>query len=105
MRNFAFALQRLVAGQAQPPDLPHSLTADDADEPTDPTRRLRHRARLHKMQNEDGAFCWKDACADCLSTSKAVQAATEAMSTVSNLYEANVRLSILGLRLRCMQMS
>lgn len=105
MRKFAFALQRLVAGQAQPLDLPPSLTADDADEPTDPTRRLRHRARLHKMQNEDGAFCWKDACADCLSTSKAVQAATEAMSTVSNLYEANVCLFRSGLRLCCWRMA
>lgn len=42
------------------------------------------------MQNDDGAFCWRDECKKCLSTTKAVQETAEAIALVAELYDANV---------------
>lgn len=85
----SLTLLRLVSGLAQP-DAPAD---DDEDEPAHEIRRIRHRARQHRLQNEDGAFCWREGCEDCLSLSKAVQTTAENLSAMGHLYEANVRIA------------
>ena len=82
------ALLRLVSGLAQPITPPSGIVGEESN---NRIGRLRHRAHLHCMQNEDGAFCWRDGCEECLSLTKATQATSEALATLSDLYEANVK--------------
>lgn len=80
-----------MSGLAQPKGGPVTTDEQEAQpEHVDRTRRRRERAKAHNMQNKDGAFCWRETCSECLSTTKAVQEAAEAMSLVADLYDANV---------------
>jgi len=56
------------------------------------------------MQNNEGAFCWREDCKECLSLTKAVQNTAEALSAVGDLYGANVRVGSAN-QLVCLKVS
>ncbi|KAF7795635.1 hypothetical protein EIP86_006800 [Pleurotus ostreatoroseus] len=41
--------------------------------------------------NEDGAWCWREGCDDCLKLTKAMQKTSETFQTVADLYEDHAR--------------
>ncbi|KAF8155604.1 hypothetical protein B0H34DRAFT_659740 [Crassisporium funariophilum] len=43
------------------------------------------------LMNSDGAWCWREGCADCLKLSKAMQKTSETLQTVANLYDGHAR--------------
>ncbi|KAH0826616.1 hypothetical protein J3R83DRAFT_4980 [Lanmaoa asiatica] len=43
------------------------------------------------LVNNDGAWCWRDDCQDCLKLTKAVQKTAETLQSVANLYDDHAR--------------
>ncbi|KAJ7167312.1 hypothetical protein C8R43DRAFT_1121750 [Mycena crocata] len=43
------------------------------------------------LLNEDGAWCWREGCKDCLKLTKAMQKTSEAMQSVADLYDDHAR--------------
>jgi len=41
--------------------------------------------------NEDGAWCWREGCEDCLKLTKALQKTSETLQTVADLYDDHAR--------------
>lgn len=90
LSGIAISLISLVSGLAQPRGNVAHTDEEAQRESADRTRRRRDRAKAHNMQNVEGAFCWRDGCVKCLSTTKAVQETAEAIALVGDLYDANV---------------
>lgn len=43
--------------------------------------------QLRGLLNDDGAWCWRDDCQDCLKLTKAVQKTAETLQGVADLYD------------------
>ncbi|KDR80060.1 hypothetical protein GALMADRAFT_62609 [Galerina marginata CBS 339.88] len=43
------------------------------------------------LLNNDGAWCWREGCSECLKLTKAVQKTCETLQTVANLYDGHAR--------------
>ncbi|KAJ7461859.1 hypothetical protein B0H11DRAFT_2056357 [Mycena galericulata] len=43
------------------------------------------------LLNEDGAWCWREGCQDCLKLTKAMQKTAEALQSVADLYDDHAR--------------
>ncbi|KAI0918426.1 hypothetical protein AcV5_002420 [Taiwanofungus camphoratus] len=43
------------------------------------------------LMNQDGAWCWRDECEDCLKLTKAMQKTSETLQSVADLYENHAR--------------
>ncbi|CAE6354649.1 unnamed protein product [Rhizoctonia solani] len=50
-----------------------------------------------KYLNDEGAWCWKDGCEDCLHTTGAVKKMAECMQGVANLHEDNAKRTTLAI--------
>ncbi|CAE6406025.1 unnamed protein product [Rhizoctonia solani] len=50
-----------------------------------------------KYLNDQGAWCWKDGCEECLHTTKAVQKMSECMQGVANLHEDSAKRTTLAI--------
>jgi len=96
VQALSHSLYKLIAGLAQCFELPRS--AQGKDLPHDSLQRSRYLAKAHRMQNNAGAFCWKDDCKICLSTTKAIQEAAGAFNAIAGLYEANVKYNLMNWR-------
>lgn len=43
------------------------------------------------LMNEDGAWCWREGCSNCLKLTKAVQKTSEALQNIGDLYDDHAR--------------
>ncbi|CAE6498616.1 unnamed protein product [Rhizoctonia solani] len=50
-----------------------------------------------KYLNDEGAWCWKDGCEECVHTTKAVQKMAECMQGVANLHEDSAKRTTLAI--------
>ncbi|KAF8741787.1 WASP-binding domain of Sorting nexin protein, partial [Rhizoctonia solani] len=50
-----------------------------------------------KYLNDEGVWCWRDGCEDCLHTTKAVQKMAECMQGVANLHEDSAKRTTLAI--------
>lgn len=55
--------------------------------------------QLHGLLNNDGAWCWRDDCQDCLQLTKAVQKTAETLQSVADLYDDHVSAKLLDVQL------
>lgn len=53
--------------------------------------------QLQGLLNNDGAWCWRDDCQDCLKLTKAVQKTAETLQSVADLYDDHVSAKLLHL--------
>ncbi|EKM57596.1 uncharacterized protein PHACADRAFT_115831 [Phanerochaete carnosa HHB-10118-sp] len=47
--------------------------------------------KLKGHMNEDGAWCWREGCTECLQLTKAMQKTSETLQTVADLYDDHAR--------------
>ncbi|KAF9225836.1 hypothetical protein BS17DRAFT_794683 [Gyrodon lividus] len=47
--------------------------------------------QLRGLVNDEGAWCWREVCEDCLQLTKAVQKAAETLQSVADLYDDHAR--------------
>ncbi|GJE85133.1 PX-domain-containing protein [Phanerochaete sordida] len=47
--------------------------------------------KLKGHMNEEGAWCWREGCAECLKLTKAMQKTSETLQTVADLYDDHAR--------------
>ncbi|KAF9048732.1 hypothetical protein BJ165DRAFT_1343327 [Panaeolus papilionaceus] len=64
-----------------------AIDEEDADLSSNKARK----SDLKGLTNNEGAWCWRDDCPECLSLSKAVQKTSETLQTVANLYDGHAR--------------
>ncbi|KAJ7185508.1 hypothetical protein C8R46DRAFT_982143 [Mycena filopes] len=50
-----------------------------------------YNAKGKGLLNEDGAWCWREGCQDCLKLTKAMQKTSEALQNVADLYDDHAR--------------
>ncbi|KAJ7741445.1 hypothetical protein DFH07DRAFT_926149 [Mycena maculata] len=50
-----------------------------------------YNAKGKGLLNEDGAWCWREGCQDCLKLTKAMQKTAEALQSVADLYDDHAR--------------
>ncbi|KAJ6595683.1 hypothetical protein DFH09DRAFT_1135316 [Mycena vulgaris] len=50
-----------------------------------------YNAKGKGLLNEDGAWCWREGCQDCLKLTKAMQKTSEALQSVADLYDDHAR--------------
>ncbi|KAK7044602.1 SH3 and PX-domain-containing 3 [Favolaschia claudopus] len=50
-----------------------------------------YNAKDKGLLNEDGAWCWREGCQDCLKLTKAMQKTSEALQNVADLYDDHAR--------------
>ncbi|KAJ6588777.1 PX-domain-containing protein [Mycena capillaripes] len=50
-----------------------------------------YNAKGKGLLNEDGAWCWREGCTDCLKLTKAMQKTSEALQSVADLYDDHAR--------------
>ncbi|KAJ7266894.1 hypothetical protein B0H12DRAFT_1320894 [Mycena haematopus] len=50
-----------------------------------------YNAKDKGLLNEDGAWCWREGCQDCLKLTKAMQKTSEALQSVADLYDDHAR--------------
>ncbi|KAH7928625.1 hypothetical protein BV22DRAFT_1058614 [Leucogyrophana mollusca] len=48
-------------------------------------------SRVKGLMNEEGAWCWREGCEDCLKLTKATQKTSEALQSVADLYDDHAR--------------
>ncbi|KAJ4473843.1 hypothetical protein J3R30DRAFT_3707813 [Lentinula aciculospora] len=67
---------------------------EDSD-PSSPTRHANIKPHLRfkgkGLMNEDGAWCWREGCQNCLSLTKSIQRTAETLQSVADLYDDHAR--------------
>ncbi|KAG9313432.1 hypothetical protein JVU11DRAFT_5754 [Chiua virens] len=80
-RLLSFSLLSLIT--AKPSSSTPAIGAVEEEENASP--------QLQGLLNDDGAWCWRDDCQDCLKLTKAVQKTAETLQTVADLYDDHAR--------------
>ncbi|KAJ3766532.1 hypothetical protein FB446DRAFT_849637 [Lentinula raphanica] len=87
-----------LAGTTQSPHIPGIAEEEDedGDEEEDEsnssmstTNKLKYKGK--GVMNEDGAWCWREGCQDCLSLTKSLQRTAETLQSVADLYDDHAR--------------
>lgn len=79
-RLLSYSLLSLIT--AKPSSSVPALGAVDEEENASP--------QLLGLLTNDGAWCWRDDCQDCLKLTKAVQKTAETLQSVANMYDDHV---------------
>ncbi|KAH8925897.1 hypothetical protein BT69DRAFT_1279347 [Atractiella rhizophila] len=102
LRLLAHDMVKMSSGLSLPPEgtptIPEHDESDSDKAAMDSLEKQRIRARNLRLQNEDGAWCWREKCDDCLSASKALQESAEATEKVAQLYEQNAASALLSVQ-------
>ncbi|KAG6377444.1 hypothetical protein JVT61DRAFT_15249 [Boletus reticuloceps] len=80
-RSLSYSLLSLIT--AKPSSSAPALGADEEEENASP--------QLQGLLNNDGAWCWREDCQDCLNLTKAVQKTAETLQSVADLYDDHAR--------------
>ncbi|PPQ66553.1 hypothetical protein CVT24_007118 [Panaeolus cyanescens] len=87
-RLLSYSLLGLITSKhLASPGTPGTTDDDDADFSSNQAAK----ADLKGLTNNDGAWCWRDNCPDCLSLTKATQRTSETLQTIANLYDGHAR--------------
>lgn len=85
-----------LAATSQSPHIP-GIAEEDEDEDSDsssPPDSLNTKTHVKYkgkgLINEDGAWCWREGCRECLSLSKSIQRTAETLQNVADLYDDHV---------------
>lgn len=84
-RLLSYTLLSLIT--AKPSSSAPALGAVEEEENASP--------QLQGLLNNDGAWCWRDDCQDCLMLTKAVQKTAETLQSVADLYDDHVSAKLL----------
>ncbi|KAJ4476149.1 hypothetical protein C8R41DRAFT_774091 [Lentinula lateritia] len=86
-----------LAATSQSPHIP-GIAEEDEDEDSDsssPPDSLNTKTHVKYkgkgLINEDGAWCWREGCRECLSLSKSIQRTAETLQNVADLYDDHAR--------------
>lgn len=79
-RLLSYSLLSLIT--AKPSSSAPALGAVEEEENASP--------QLQGLLNNDGAWCWRDDCQDCLKLTKAVQKTAETLQSVADMYDDHV---------------
>ncbi|KAF9234262.1 hypothetical protein BU15DRAFT_90042 [Melanogaster broomeanus] len=80
-RLLSYSLLSLIT--AKPSSAAPALGAVEEEENSSP--------RPQGLVNDEGAWCWREGCEDCLKLTKALQKATETLQSVADLYDDHAR--------------
>ncbi|KAJ3820075.1 hypothetical protein F5880DRAFT_1615887 [Lentinula raphanica] len=90
-----------LAGTTQSPHIPGIAEEEDEDGDEDEDElnssmsttnikpQLKYKGK--GVMNEDGAWCWREGCQDCLSLTKSLQRTAETLQSVADLYDDHAR--------------
>lgn len=99
-RLLSYSLLSLITSKplasGQSPHIP-GIAEEDEDEdesitnsPSTNTSRSKHRFKGKGLMNEDGAWCWREGCQECLSLTKSIQRTSETLQSVADMYDDHV---------------
>ncbi|KAJ3804056.1 hypothetical protein F5876DRAFT_83860 [Lentinula aff. lateritia] len=88
-----------LAATSQSPHIPgiaeEDEDEDEASESNSPPDSLNTKTHVKYkgkgLMNEDGAWCWREGCHECLSLSKSIQRTAETLQNVADLYDDHAR--------------
>ncbi|TFY81957.1 hypothetical protein EWM64_g2053 [Hericium alpestre] len=67
------------------------IDSDNSDNESDVSEDQIKAKKNHGIMNEDGAWCWREGCEECLRLTKALQKTSETLQGVADLYDDHAR--------------
>ncbi|KAH9478454.1 Sorting nexin-33 [Psilocybe cubensis] len=90
-RLLSYSLLSLITSKPMAASSAPGTTRDEEDASGHSTTTAAAAEKMKGLNNSDGAWCWRENCADCLKLTKAVQKTSETLQTVANLYDGHAR--------------
>ncbi|KAF8960308.1 hypothetical protein BDZ97DRAFT_1665982 [Flammula alnicola] len=90
-RLLSYSLLSLITSKPIASAPAPGITSEEEGEDTPKHSNEKGADKKKGLMNKDGAWCWREGCADCLKLTKAVQKTCETLQTVANLYDGHAR--------------